>query len=69
MNESLDSFIEQQLETLASKHNVPNSLVPDIVHLMQEYPDLERYGRLTDLVSELSKIIENEQRAGRIEDE
>ena len=68
MSETQESFIKRQLKELAPKFDVPPTMVPDLMHLMEEYPDLERPGRLSDLVDELEKLFENERRAGRIRD-
>ncbi|MEW5980393.1 MAG: DNA modification system-associated small protein [Acidobacteriota bacterium] len=51
-------FLEKTLAELAPIHRIPQSLIPQLVHLMREYPNIKKvYGTKAQLQRELEKII------------
>ncbi len=51
-------FLEKTLNELAPKYRIPQSLVPQLVFLMREYPNLKAWGAKPRLKNELEKIID-----------
>ncbi|MDH5298894.1 MAG: hypothetical protein OEV91_07735 [Desulfobulbaceae bacterium] len=50
-------FLEKTLTELAPQHKIPEALVPQLIHLMREYPNLKVWGAPARLKKELGKII------------
>lgn len=50
-------FFEKTLTELAPQHKIPRSLVPQLIHLMREHPNLKVWGTQARLKKELEKII------------
>ena len=50
-------FLEKTLAELAPKHHIPEALIPQLIHLMREYPNLRIHGTKPQLHEGLQKII------------
>lgn len=59
------NFLKKTLTELAPQHKIPKSLVPQLIHLMQEYPNLKVWGTQARLKNELEKIINMAMQEGK----
>jgi hypothetical protein len=57
--ETISQFIEVNLRKVKDKHNIPESIIPEIIHLIEKYPNLEAHGSKVGLKRDLATIIEN----------
>lgn len=68
MSASLENLIREELEVVADEFDIPRSLIPRLVEVMQRYPTLEVRGLRAEIVDELDKIFSHAQREGSIPD-
>ena len=59
------NFLEKTLTELAPKHKIPQSLIPQLVHLMREHPNLKARGTKPSLLRGLEKIIDMAVQEGK----
>lgn len=52
-------FMKDRLMQLAPEHGVPEELIEQLVHLMNEHPNVKEFGAKTRLREGMEKIIEN----------
>jgi len=50
-------FLEKTLTELAPKYQVPKTLLPQLIHLMRENPNIKVWGAQTRIKDGLEKII------------
>lgn len=62
--ETISQFIEANLRKVKDKHNVPESIIPEIVHLIEKYPNLDAHGSKAGLKRDIATIIENLRQQG-----
>ncbi len=62
--ETISQFIEVNLRKIKDKHNIPESIIPLIIDLIEKYPNLEAYGSKIGLKRDLDKIIDNLRQQG-----
>lgn len=62
--ETISQFIEVNLRKIKDKHNIPDSIIPEIIHLIEKYPNLDERGLKTGLKRDLGTIIENLRQQG-----
>lgn len=62
--ETISQFIEVNLRKIKDKHNIPESIIPEIIHLIEKYPNLDERGLKTSLKRDLAIIIENLRQQG-----
>jgi hypothetical protein len=58
--------IESRLMQLAPKRGIPSSLIPQLVALMKDYPNLEVRGARQELIKKLDLLIGNASREGKL---
>lgn len=62
--ETISQFIETTLRNIKDKHRIPESIISEIIHLIEKYPNLETHGSKAGLKRDLSIIIENLRQQG-----
>lgn len=63
-NETISQFIELNLKNIKNKYNIPESIIPEIIHLIEKYPNLEAHGSKIGLKRDLATIIDNLRKQG-----
>lgn len=65
-NETIGQFIERSLYELAAQpeYRIPTSIIPQIAHLIEKYPNLDANGSKAALSEDLIRIIENVRKQG-----
>lgn len=59
MRESINEFVSNTLSDLADKYNIPESFIPQLVALIEKYPNMEICGQKNALRDDLVKVIGN----------
>lgn len=67
MSKSISSFIHETLLELADEFQIPKSFIPQLVALIEKYPNMEIRGKKKELRMELEKIIHNVKDQGLLE--
>jgi hypothetical protein len=58
--------IESRLMGIAPKRGIPSSMIPQLIALMKDYPNLEVRGARQELTKKLSLLIDNASREGKL---
>jgi hypothetical protein len=68
-NETISKFIERSLTELADcpEYRLPKTLIPEIVHLVEKYPNLDMHSLRAELKQDLRLLIENAKRQGALD--
>lgn len=64
--ETISQFIERSLYELAAQpeYHIPTSIIPQIAHLVEKYPNLDTNGSKASLSEDLTLLIENVRKQG-----
>jgi hypothetical protein len=67
--ETISEFIERSLYELAAQtqYRIPTSIIPQIAHLIEKYPNLDANGSKTALSEDLILLIENVRKQGALD--
>lgn len=66
-NETISQFIERNLQELSAEYEIPASIIPQIAHLIEIYPNPEVHGAKSELKESLAKIIEDLRKQGALQ--
>ncbi|MCG8430613.1 MAG: hypothetical protein MJA29_05540 [Candidatus Omnitrophica bacterium] len=59
-------YIKKKLEELSNEHDVPGHLVPQLIHLMETFPNTAEWGAKSGLKTGIEKIINNAMKEGKL---
>jgi len=62
--ESQHAYIQRVLNEVATKYHIPDSLIPQLISLLEKYPTLEIRGAKGDLENDLEQIFTTLQAEG-----
>ncbi len=66
-SETISQFIERNLYALSEEYEIPTQIIPQVVHLIENYPNPEIKGTKTELRDSLAKIIEDLRKQGALQ--
>ena len=59
MSKSISEFVSQSLSELADEYQIPKSFIPQLIALIEKYPNMEIRGKKKELREDLVKVIRN----------
>jgi hypothetical protein len=63
-SKSITDFVSQTLLELASEYGIPKDFIPQLIGLIEKYPNMEIPGKKNELRDDLSKVIKNLKEQG-----
>ncbi|AGF77229.1 hypothetical protein UWK_00648 [Desulfocapsa sulfexigens DSM 10523] len=59
-------YLTRKLSDLSKDHDVPEYLIPQLIHLMERYPNIAIRGAKSSLKTDIEKIITNAMKEGNL---
>ncbi len=59
MSDSIPKFVKKVLYDLSDEYNIPKSFIPQLVAIIERYPDVTIRGKKKELQTDLRKVIGN----------
>ena len=63
-SKSITDFVSQTLLELASNYGIPEVFIPQLIGLIEKYPNMEISGKKNELREDLIKVIRNLKEQG-----
>lgn len=63
-SKSITDFVSQTLLELASEYGIPEVFIPQLIGLIEKYPNTEIFGKKSELRDDLIKVIKNLKEQG-----